>query len=63
MASPRGPVGLNQLTSYKYIVVGKNIIDLKIMLKNNLENIGILGSFDPHKGHLYISTYSLKFLN
>ena len=23
---PRGPVGLNQLTSYKYIVVGKNII-------------------------------------
>ncbi len=23
---PRGPVGLNQLTSYKYVVEGKNVI-------------------------------------
>ena len=27
---PRGPVGLNQLTSYKYIVEGRGIISHKI---------------------------------
>ena len=49
----RGPVGADQLTTFKYIVKNKNKI-----------SIGILGGsfYPPHKGHLQITNEAIKKL-
>ena len=63
---PRGPVGINQLTSYKYVVSEKVLLENRLILmyikKKDLVILG--GSFDPpHKGHLEISKISIKKIN
>ena len=40
---PRGPVGINQLTSYKYLVSGRNNSNIKYIMSFKKKGIGILG--------------------
>ncbi len=70
----RGPVGVNELTSYKYLVRGngqvrpltdKTRLDLPPLLGDRRHRrVGLLGgSFNPaHDGHLHVSREALKRL-
>ena len=57
----RGPVGVAQLTSFKYKVLGTGQIRPKLKNQKNFIGIQKSGTFNPpHKGHLFISNYAMK---